>query len=101
MDINNSKFPAALNEIKQMLEEHAAEEEKNEWSVIERELSSEIDTVNSTINTVKKTVPTRPHPSAPIKPSHGSVLVGPVAALLDKLRDVRREFPKTDPINPN
>ncbi len=46
----------------------------------------ELVELGARVEAVKKIAPTRPHPSAPDEPP-GDKLLGPVAGLLDRMRD--------------
>jgi len=95
LDINDSKFHSSLNDLFKVFTEHSEYEESNEFPAIETELPPDyLENLNSTIEAARKIAPTRPHPSAPLKPSTGGAIVSPIAAFIDKLRDLRREFPQ-------
>jgi len=97
MDANDPKFSDAVKDLWKDLQQHMEEEENNEFSVIEKELPKNyLESLNTTISTLKNVQPTRPHPNAPLKPTTGNVVVGPIASFLDRLRDLGREFPKGD-----
>lgn len=67
--------------------EHVAEEEGQMFPHMRAAFTQEeLVELGAKVEAVKKIAPTRPHPSAPDEPP-GDKLLGPVAGLLDRMRD--------------
>lgn len=70
------------------IREHVAEEEGEIFPAMRLAFTqTELFALGARVERVKRTAPTRPHPSAPDHPP-ADKLLGPVAGLFDRLRDV-------------
>jgi len=80
-------FDDELAALMQGVREHVAEEEGQMFPHMREVFSQEeLVELGARVEAVKKIAPTRPHPSAPDEPP-GDKLLGPVAGLLDRMRD--------------
>lgn len=80
-------FDEQLATLMREIREHVAEEEGDIFPHM-RQVFSEQELVElaTRVEAVKNVAPTRPHPSAPDEPP-GNKMLGPVAGLLDRMRD--------------
>jgi hemerythrin superfamily protein len=87
LDADEAAFDDELATLMREIREHIAEEE-GEMFVHMREVFSEDDLrkLGSRVEAFKKVAPTRPHPSVPNEPG-ARMAIGPVAALIDRMRD--------------
>ncbi|MGI8682731.1 MAG: hemerythrin domain-containing protein [Mycobacteriales bacterium] len=80
-------FDDELAALMQGVREHVAKEEGQMFPHMREVFSQEeLVELGARVEAVKKIAPTRPHPSAPDEPP-GDKLLGPVAGLLDRMRD--------------
>jgi Hemerythrin HHE cation binding domain len=87
MDTAGESFLSALGELTQAVLSHAEHEEKDVVSLLaESETSARLLELGERYQTAKNSAPTHPHPNPPDAPPVNKV-VGPVAALYDRIRD--------------
>ena len=87
MDAGDPQFDAAVAELIQEIRHHVQEEESRMFTELRASFSrDELVTMAEKVEGVKKIAPTRAHPMTPNEPGIRTVL-GPVASLLDHLRD--------------
>jgi hemerythrin-like domain-containing protein len=87
MDADDPQFDAAVAELIQEIRHHVQEEESRMFTELRASFSrDELVTMAEKVERVKKIAPTRAHPMTPNEPGIRTVL-GPVASLLDHLRD--------------
>ena len=80
-------FEAELATLIREVRQHVAEEEGEMFPHIRQIFTQqELVELGAKVQSVKKMAPTRPHPTAPDEPP-GNKALGPVAGLLDRLRD--------------
>ena len=81
-------FDRLLAELMAEVREHVAEEEGTYFPMLAAHASAEdLETLGRAVMTVKKVVPTRPHPAAPDRPPL-NLLLGPAIGLVDRVRDL-------------
>jgi hemerythrin superfamily protein len=92
MSVGDEGFDEKLAEMMADVTHHVAEEESELFPKLRGAIDDErVMELGRTLATAKETAPTRPHPGAP-NSSVGSKLLGPGTALVDKARDVVRDF---------
>jgi len=98
MDVNDPQFIQTVSDLFNMIKSHMSHEENSEFPVIESELDEEsMNNLNSTIENIKGTVPTRPHK---IKSTTQNPILAPVVAFFDKIRDKGRSYPQQESTYP-
>lgn len=87
LSAGDPRTDALMEELRRELEHHIAEEEGSLLPKLREALDEQtLDNLGQALDAAKRTAPTRPHPHAPNRPP-GLAMVGPVAAIYDKLRD--------------
>lgn len=90
MDVGCHEFDEAFTELKAAVLDHAASEESTILPAIEAQKSVEQRRMmGERYERAKAAAPTHPHPHAPNTPP-GNLVLGPVAALADRIRDAAR-----------
>jgi hemerythrin superfamily protein len=88
MDPQNPEFGVLMTQLMTAIRHHVQEEEGEAFPVFRQHVSKdELDKLASTVENLKKIVPTHPHPAAPDHPPFNALL-GPGAGLLDRVRDM-------------
>lgn len=88
MDPDNPEFGVLMTQLMGAIREHIAEEEGTAFPQFRHAVSQdELDKLGKTVQALKKIVPTHPHPMAPDHPPFNALL-GPGAALVDRVRDM-------------
>ena len=88
MDPEDPQFPVLMAQLQTAIREHVREEEGEAFPKFRAAVGQEeLDKLGSTVEKLKKIVPTHPHPSAPDHPPFNALL-GPGAGLLDRVRDM-------------
>ena len=87
MDAGDPEFDGAVAELIREIRHHAQEEESRMFTELRASFSrEELVDMAEKVEAVKKIAPTRAHPMTPNEPGI-RLAVGPVASLLDHLRD--------------
>jgi hemerythrin superfamily protein len=87
LDADQPEFEAELQKLISEIKAHVAEEERVAFPRLREVFSAdELAEMGRKVEAVKKTAPTRPHPSAPDQPP-GNKALGPMAGLVDRIRD--------------
>jgi hemerythrin-like domain-containing protein len=87
MDADDPEFDGAVAELIREIRHHVQEEESRMFTELRSSFSrDELVSMADKVEGVKKIAPTRAHPMTPNEPGVRTVL-GPVASLLDHLRD--------------
>jgi hemerythrin-like domain-containing protein len=87
MDADDPAFDAAVMELVREIRHHAQEEESRMFTELRATFSrDELVEMAEKVESVKKIAPTRPHPMTP-NDAGVRTAVGPLAALIDHLRD--------------
>lgn len=87
MDPATDEFAAALAQLRGAVIEHADAEEREVLPlIVEFDEALDRATLGARYEAAKRRAPTHPHPHAPHEPP-GNLLVGPVAAFMDRMRD--------------
>jgi hemerythrin-like domain-containing protein len=87
MDADDPAFDAAVMELVREIRHHAQEEESRMFTELRATFSrDELVEMAEKVESVKKIAPTRPHPMTPNEAGVRTA-VGPLAALIDHLRD--------------
>ena len=87
MDPDDSRYETELAILMREIRGHVVEEEHEVFPHMRETFSAEeLTEMGAKVERVKKMAPTRPHPSAPDEPP-GDKRLGPVAGLLDRMRD--------------
>jgi hemerythrin superfamily protein len=87
MDPDDPGFDGAVDELIREIRHHVQEEESRMFAELRAAFSrEELVEMAEKVEAVKKIAPTRPHPMTPNEPGV-RMAVGPVASLLDHLRD--------------
>jgi hemerythrin superfamily protein len=88
MDPGNPEFGVLVGQLKTAVQAHVAEEENDVFPLFRQTVSAdELDKLGTTVQALKKIVPTHPHPMAPDHPPFNALLA-PGAALVDRVRDM-------------
>jgi len=86
MDVADPEFESHLANLKGMVEEHAEAEERDEFPALRAALDPDRRRkLGSRLLTVEKVAPTHPHPHA--NSTTANMVLGPFAAVLDRVRD--------------
>lgn len=89
-DAASESFRSQLKELRQAVLEHAKHEESEVLPALGTTLDvSELESLGQRYEKAIKAAPTHPHPHAPDTPPANKAL-GPVAALVDRVRDAMR-----------
>jgi hemerythrin superfamily protein len=92
MDEENERFEAKMAVLMESVRHHIKEEEGPLFRFARRLLpKAQRDLLGAAMQEAKKAAPTRPHPRAPDEPP-GNLIAGPVAAVIDRGRDLMRDF---------
>lgn len=84
-----------IDELEKAVEGHVREEEGRMLPKLREHLDQEaLDDLGSALEMGKRVAPTRPHPAAPGEPP-ALALVGPLAAVYDRVRDRLQGRPRT------
>jgi len=87
MDSGDPEFDGAVAELIREIRHHVEHEESRMFTELRASLSrEELVTMAEQVEAIKKIAPTRPHPMTPNE-AGVRLAVGPVASLLDHLRD--------------
>jgi hemerythrin-like domain-containing protein len=87
MDPGDPEFDGAVEELIREIRHHVEHEESRMFTELRASFSrDELVDMAKQVETVKKLAPTRPHPMTPNEPGV-RLAVGPVASLIDHLRD--------------
>jgi hemerythrin-like domain-containing protein len=87
LDPDDAAFDIELATLMREIREHIAEEEGEMFVHMRQVLSEdELRKLGTRVEAFKKVAPTRPHPSVPNEPG-ARMAVGPVASLIDRMRD--------------
>lgn len=88
--LESPEFVSQFATLRQSVLEHAEAEEQTAFPALTTSVSpDDLRQLGSRYEKAKKTAPTHPHPHAPDTPP-GNLLLGPVAALVDRTRDAIR-----------
>ena len=95
LDPASEEFATRLAKLQIDVEKHAAAEESEEFPKIEEnESPQQLERLAKAYQAAKAIAPTHPHPSTPNTPL-ANMLVGPIAAVMDRARDAVREAMKS------
>ncbi|MGH9047378.1 MAG: hemerythrin domain-containing protein [Acidimicrobiales bacterium] len=87
LDATSPEFMAEFTDLKAAVLDHAKSEEAEVFPLLAAERSSaEQVSLGERYQAAKRSAPNHPHPHAPDTPP-GNKIVGPVAALVDRIRD--------------
>jgi hemerythrin-like domain-containing protein len=87
MEPDDPAFDAAVDELIREIRHHVQEEEGRMFAELRATFSrDELVDMATRVETVKKIAPTRPHPMTPNEPGI-RMTVGPIASLIDHIRD--------------
>lgn len=87
MDHTNQEFDELLAELVKDVRQHVSDEESNLLPKLRSACSEEdLRDLGQKVLRAKKMAPTRPHPSAPVRPP-ANLILAPGAAFIDKIRD--------------
>ncbi|MEZ0343043.1 hemerythrin domain-containing protein [Mycobacterium sp. pV006] len=86
MDIASDEFIAALTKFRDLVLEHAFNEEAEEFPKLKRELDAdELESMAAAVRAAEAIAPTRPHPG--VESAKLNFALGPFASILDRARD--------------
>jgi len=87
MDPTSAEFDTLFREFQQLVLEHAAKEEAEEFPQVQKgRPAKELASMGRVLLAVEKIAPTRPHPAAAGSPTL-QWAVGPIVSVLDRARD--------------
>jgi hemerythrin superfamily protein len=88
MDPEDAQFGVLMGQLQSAITQHVKEEETEAFPRFRQHVSQDqLDKLATTVEALKKIVPTHPHPKAPDHPPFNALL-GPGAGLLDRVRDL-------------
>lgn len=94
MDPGNPEFGILMQQLMTAIKEHVAEEENVVFPQFRQTVSpEELDKLGTTVQALKKILPTHPHPMTPDHPPFNALLA-PGVALVDRVRDLLSDRPK-------
>lgn len=86
LDVDGDAFTTKLTALRDAVLEHAEHEEKDEFTKLSEELSSdELEKMGRAVKLAEAIAPTRPHPG--VESQIANLMAGPFAAMLDRARD--------------
>ncbi|MCV7029610.1 hemerythrin domain-containing protein [Mycobacterium sherrisii] len=86
LDVDSAEFTRMLTELRDAVLDHAEHEEKDEFTRLGQELSSdELESMGRAAKLAEAIAPTRPH--AGVESQLANLVAGPFAAMLDRARD--------------
>jgi hemerythrin superfamily protein len=86
LDVDSQEFTRLLTELRDAVLDHAGHEEKDEFTRLGQELSSqELESMGRAAKLAEAIAPTRPH--AGVESQIANLVAGPFAAMLDRARD--------------
>ena len=89
---NDPEFGTSYSRLRAAVLEHASKEETEVFPLLlAEEDAAELLSMGHRYETARRMAPTRPHPGAPDTPP-GNVVLGPVAAAADRVRDAFRSI---------
>jgi iron-sulfur cluster repair protein YtfE (RIC family) len=95
LDPGSAEFSSKLAKLRREVERHAEAEETKEFPrVAKKESTERLEQMGRAYEAAKRAAPTRPHPSTPNTPV-ANMLVGPLAAVVDRARDAVRDALKS------
>lgn len=87
----DERFMGGFELARQLVDDHVAEEEAQLLPELRRRVDPEqLQSMGAAMEAARKIAPTRPHPHAPSTPP-ANLVIGPVAALVDRVRDAARD----------
>ena len=87
LDVDSKEFTAKLTKLRDAVIAHAEHEEAEEFAKLGTELSQkELERMGEIAKLAEAVAPTRPHPG--VESPAANFIVGPFAAMLDRVRDV-------------
>ena len=88
--VDSPEFPAMFAKLRSSVLAHAEAEERTVFPELSSNIGAdELRTLGERYEIAKKAAPTHPHPHTPDTPP-GNLVLGPVAALVDHIRDAVR-----------
>jgi len=88
LDPTDPSFGTLMQDLQSAISHHIEEEETDSFPKFRAAVDQdELDKLGSTVQLLKKIVPTHPHPAAPDHPPFNALLA-PGAALVDRVRDL-------------
>jgi hypothetical protein len=88
MSADDPQFGVLMQQLMASIKEHVQEEENDVFPQFRTKVSpEELQKLGTTVEGLKRIVPTHPHPMAPDHPPFNALL-GPGAGLVDRLRDM-------------
>lgn len=97
IDVCSNEWKNTLVKIRDTVVEHIREEEEGKpglFSIFRERLSDDdMNHMGNLWEQMKPIAPTRPHPYAP-NTFPGNMFANPLAALIDRIGDIGRKFPK-------
>ena len=91
MSPGDEEFDPKMRSLIEAVRHHVREEESDMFPALRRSANRDrLVDMGRMVEVAKKVAPTRPHPHAPSKPP-ANMLVGAVAGVVDRVRDVGRE----------
>jgi len=87
MDVGSAEFIDALTEFRDLVLEHAAHEEAEEFGALQQELSAaDLKRMVGAVQAAESIAPTHPH--AGVESAKANFALGPFASMLDRARDL-------------
>ena len=87
LDVDSKEFTGKLTKLRDAVIAHAEHEEAEEFAKLGTELSQqELERMGEIAKLAEAVAPTRPHPG--VESPAANLIVGPFAAMLDRVRDV-------------
>jgi len=95
LDVSSGEFARRFGELRKSVEEHARNEEREVFPLIE-EVSDDkqLEGMARALQAAESMAPTHAHKGAPTSAT-GNLLVGPVVAVMDRVRDALRAATRT------
>jgi hemerythrin superfamily protein len=89
LDITTQRFIEELTNLREAVLDHAENEEINEFPYLTRGLDvNELKKMTTVVRAAQAVAPTHPHPG--VESAKLNFVVGPVASILDRVRDIVR-----------
>ena len=95
--VDNPQFNARLSQLAEAVITHATREENEEFRYLRENLPEDrLRRMAGALQAAQKLAPTRPHPSIG-ESATANLLVGPPAAVFDRIRDAVRDWRQSHP----
>jgi hemerythrin superfamily protein len=77
-----------VSEAHRLFDDHVKEEERNIFPQLRNAMTdTQMQAMRAALEAAKALGPTHPHPAAPLKPTTGGAILGPLTGMMDRVKD--------------